>query len=124
MPYKNREDRLACQRRNYAKNAEKVRLGVQTHKKSKKQEWVEYKKTLSCIKCGQTHPAALDFHHVVRSKDNNKVHKLLRNGAYLAIWDEIKKCVVLCANCHRIHHFDEHNEKKDKERRKKKKGSP
>jgi hypothetical protein len=49
----------------------------------------EYKKTLRCADCGQSHPATLDFHHLDPAKE------------------EIAKCVVLCANCHRIRHWNE-----------------
>lgn len=67
----------------------------------------EYKKTLSCIQCGQNHPATLDFHHVVRRPDNRKLRDLIQNGTKNSILEELKRCVVLCSNCHRIHHWNE-----------------
>jgi len=56
-----------------------------------------------CTKCGFTgHPSALHFHH----KDpNNK--KFSINSNKLLVSDrheEIKKCILLCANCHSIEH--------------------
>jgi len=121
MPYKEKEDRLAAQRKHYQKNKERVKAATKLHRASKKSEWLEYKKTLSCTQCGQNHPAALDFHHVVRSPENKKLHALLRSGAYKQAFEEIKKCLVLCANCHRILHYNEHHDKK-KARKKKNKG--
>lgn len=112
MPYKNKEAQLACQRKHYQNNKEAVKTANKIHRATKKSEWKEYKKTLSCVQCGQNHPATLDFHHVVRSPDNKKIHALIRNGAYAAILEEIKKCAVLCANCHRILHHDEYHDKK------------
>jgi len=76
------------------------------------QKWREFKSTLKCVHCGFSHPAALDFHHVVKSKTNRRVHVLLRNYAYKALEEELKKCIVLCANCHRIHHHEEYLKKK------------
>lgn len=107
MPSKDKEARLASQRSHYARNREKVRAAVNARRKNKRQEWHEYKKTLSCIKCGFNHPAALDFHHIVKHPDNKKIFSLLSQGARTQLWEELKKCVVLCANCHRIHHHDE-----------------
>ena len=56
-----------------------------------------------CVDCGyRGHPAALDFDHV------NPATKLFNiSSRYLCVaWDrmleEISKCVVRCANCHRI----------------------
>jgi hypothetical protein len=56
-----------------------------------------------CSRCGfDEHPAALDFHH----RDDEE--KLFSIGAgpcqysWAKILEEIAKCDVLCANCHRI----------------------
>jgi len=35
-----------------------------------KERWQQFKTTLSCTKCGESHPATLDFHHVI--KENKK----------------------------------------------------
>jgi len=56
-----------------------------------------------CERCGYDgHPAALQFHH----KDpTNKTFQL--NSNKLLTKDrnkEVKKCILLCANCHSIEH--------------------
>jgi hypothetical protein len=58
-----------------------------------------------CAVCGySSHPAALDFNHIHGDKAFNvsqdpkvAMHKLL---------SEIDKCEVLCANCHRVHTYE------------------
>ena len=62
-----------------------------------------------CVKCGFSDPRALDFHHLDPS---TKVRRAACGfaGVYSSlnsVWDEAKKCEVLCANCHRIHHAEE-----------------
>jgi hypothetical protein len=122
MPFKNKEEKLAYRRKWYAKNAKSVIKRVGQYKKLKKDEFIAFKKTLSCVKCGQNHHATLDFHHVVKSPDNKKIHNLTQNFNFKEVHEEIKKCIVLCANCHRIHHYDEHQEHKKQKKKKKKKG--
>lgn len=107
MPYKDPEKRRASNRRSYAKNSEKVKKKTSEKRKQYKRQWAEFKSRLSCICCGESHPATLDFHHVVPHKDNRKVHKLVADGAFAAAIEELKKCVVFCSNCHRIYHYDE-----------------
>ncbi len=58
---------------------------------------------LSCADCGTAHPAVLEFHH----NDPSKKEGLIAWMARKAIEKEAKKCTVLCANCHRIRHWDE-----------------
>ncbi len=99
----------------YEKNKKRCIERVADAKKKYRAEWASFKETLSCTVCGENHPATLDFHHVIRSPDNKKVHRLVGNGSYKKAIEEIKKCVVLCANCHRKHHYEEAQMKKGAE---------
>ena len=107
MPAKSIERRRETNRKHYANNKEKVYAKTSAYRKLNKTKWAEYKATLSCVKCGQNHPATLDFHHVIRLPTNRKIYELAAGGAWKLIAEELKKCIVLCANCHRIHHYDE-----------------
>jgi len=62
-----------------------------------------------CILCGfNQYAAALDFHHINDSnKENNVSSRNLLRMSIAKIMDEVSKCVVLCANCHRgVHSQD------------------
>jgi len=68
----------------------------------------EYKATLDCIRCGENHPACLDFHH----RDPGQKSFRISSFGYMGwskdrILAEIAKCDVLCANCHRKLHYEE-----------------
>lgn len=56
-----------------------------------------------CADCGNTHPAVLEFHHL---NPNIKENDIGRMTSRRKILEESKKCVVLCANCHRIRHWN------------------
>ena len=93
----------------YQKNKEKIKARTYATKKKKRQEYNEWKSTLSCVQCGFSHSAALDFHHVIKKPDNRRVNELVRSGRFKAAYKEAtERCIVLCANCHRIHHWNEH----------------
>lgn len=60
----------------------------------------EYLRDKSCSTCPESRVACLDFHHL-RDKEFNiseKIGKL----SWVRIINEIQKCEVICANCHRI----------------------
>ena len=109
MPYKDEEVRkrknAQYSREHYIKNREVLIIKNQERRKKQREEWYAFKSTLKCSKCGFSHPAALDFHHVDRT-NHKSVFKLAKDGCYKAAMEEIKKCIVYCANCHRIHHHD------------------
>ena len=111
MPYKDpevrRQKHKEYSRRHYEKNKATVIAKSGVRRIGFKKIWEEFKKTQSCINCGFAHPAAIDFHHVEYHPDNKKLYKLLHNRSFQAALEEVKKCVPLCANCHRIHHHDE-----------------
>lgn len=70
-------------------------------------EWRAFKATLSCTVCGESHPSALDFHHVIK-ENKQSVAKLISGYQYARARKEVtEKCIVLCANCHRKLHSEE-----------------
>jgi hypothetical protein len=72
-------------------------------------EWYrELKKTLRCSKCGENHPATLEFNHRDPSEKVKEVSIMVARGwGKRKILKEIEKCSILCANCHRIMHWEE-----------------
>ncbi len=57
-----------------------------------------------CIRCGfNENPATLDFHHTDSSTKEGTIASFANRSAAW-VQAEIKKCIVLCANCHRIEH--------------------
>ena len=99
----------------YQANATRLKKANIDRKRITKEKWVLFKSTLKCTNCGENHPAALDFHHVEKHPDNRHVYNLTANGAYKKAAKEIEKCIVLCANCHRKVHYEEHKKKKEAE---------
>ena len=70
---------------------------------------LEIKKTKYCVRCGNNDFRVLDFHHI--KEKSIGISQIQR-----AKWSnertlkELEKCEVLCANCHRIHHYEEKNQ--------------
>lgn len=71
-----------------------------------RQELLNIKRRLACKHCGFDDHRALDFHHRDPKEKEFNVGDALRRGRSLnTLQQEIKKCDVLCANCHRIEHY-------------------
>ena len=77
----------------------------------KKQIVQDIKSSCKCAKCGDSRGYVLDFHHVDPKEKENTVARMTSNNYRLdKVYDEIEKCAVLCANCHREFHYLEENE--------------
>jgi transcription elongation factor Elf1 len=89
----------------YRKNA--VKRQEQNKKwKMKVRKWYQdYKKTLKCEKCNETHTTCLEFHHV-KGKDGTISNMVSGGYSVDRIKKEMAKCIVLCANCHRKEHYE------------------
>ena len=85
---RNREAKLAYQKNRYAE----MRKIFNT-----------WKETLICSQCDETDTACLDFHHCDPSGKDGKVANMLTKSMRLAA-NELNKCIVVCANCHRKIH--------------------
>jgi transcription elongation factor Elf1 len=108
-PAKRREYHRRYMQEWYRKNAA-IQVERNRQRRKKIRAWfVELKATLKCARCGENHPATLEFHH---SDPQTKDLSL-----YEAVWShdwgkarilaEVAKCTILCANCHRKHHWEE-----------------
>ena len=121
MPYKNprvaKEKNKIYQKKWYLKNKNTHKISRAAHRRKAKAKWRAFKKSLSCTFCGIKHPAVIDFHHINR-KEKRSVNRLVRNNAFKKAYEEVKKCIPLCANCHRILHYEEYLEKVSKKSKK------
>jgi hypothetical protein len=115
MPYRNPKDPAnvdkarESRRAWYYRNKEKAKKRTRAHLADKKKWLAEYKATLKCEQCEESHPACLEFHH--RDKDQKEI--TISQAICYAGWgvervlEEIRKCQVLCANCHAKLHWHE-----------------
>lgn len=91
----------------YKKNTQKYKNRNNKGRAKIKKWFQDYKKTLSCLNCTENDVACLDFHHTDPTTKSAHVGKLANAGSINKLKEEITKCVVLCANCHRKLHYYE-----------------
>lgn len=59
-----------------------------------------------CCVCGYSRcEKALEFHHLDSSVKTRTVSQALSSFGYAKALEESKKCVLICANCHRELHY-------------------
>lgn len=90
----------------YAKNRDRML----EHQKKKYKElssiFQDWKGTLSCTRCGENDISCIEFHHVDEvQKEGNIIHMVPKG--IKSVLRELKKCIVVCSNCHsKIHHYN------------------
>src|SRR5258708_29273690 len=93
-------------RKHYLKNRA-ARIADKNARKKRNADYIrEYKRTHLCSICGESEPCCLDFHHTDQSQKSDVLGRMAHRGRGLKfIIEEIAKCEILCANCHRKFHF-------------------
>ena len=51
--------------------------------------------------CGESDPVVLEFDHVTDDKRNSVANYVRSGRSWNLIFNEVQKCEVRCANCHR-----------------------
>ena len=106
----NREEYNKTRREWYRKNAKSERKRLRKSNKKREAEriiwWEEYKSSLKCSKCLENHPGCLEFHHKNSEEKEHNVANMIKSYSKSKILEEIKKCDILCANCHRKLHYE------------------
>ena len=80
--------------------------------REKKDTIQELKSWSKCAKCGEDRGYLLDYHHIDPSQKFDNIARMASNSYKLStVYEEIKKCVCLCSNCHReFHYFEKHKQ--------------
>ena len=106
MPYKDIEKRSASGRRTYSKHGHKykgrVRRSLNEYRERKRLLLRRLALFKGCLVCGykRSHHA-LCYHHVDASTKLMEVSRIANeNYGWQKLRTEIRKCVVLCMNCH------------------------
>jgi len=88
-------------------NTEKVNIKARFLKQERQQWLIDYKKQCQCEACGESRWFCLDFHHTDPESKKIAINEMISRKYNLKrIQEEMGKCVLLCANCHRHLHFD------------------
>jgi hypothetical protein len=102
-----KECRKLYHKNHYNLNKETYRKQAKNFMNGIKEWFINIKKELKCSKCGEDRWWVLDFHHTNPKMKDNDVRTLVQRGNKKKILEEIDKCEVYCANCHRdFHHFN------------------
>lgn len=109
MPYADPEKRKAYHREYYRAYYHRRKDIYKKSRAKSKQANVaiidEFKLSNGCKVCGyDTDPVALDLHHRSDDKILNVSTMAARHYRQQVVVEEMSKCDVLCANCHRILH--------------------
>lgn len=73
--------------------------------REKNKRFIARIKRLGCSKCSEKSPECIDFHHLDKTTKYKELAWLVQKGYRLeVIKTEIRKCIRVCANCHRKIH--------------------
>lgn len=69
-------------------------------------EFQAYKEKMGCKDCKVRYPHfVLEFDHRPGVKKVDIIYRVLRKHGRDAAWKEVKKCDVVCANCHKTREY-------------------
>ena len=100
--------RKAYHRKHYLENKQSYIDKAAAHHKITTDKFKEFKSTLKCENCNEKRWWVLDFHHIDKSTKDFNIAQT-RGYSWKKLMNEISKCKVLCANCHRDLHYQEQN---------------
>lgn len=93
--------------RNHYRENKEYYINKNERLKDRNKKFMEKVKSFSeCCRCGEDHPACLEFHHVDPSNKKHNVSEMIGNTSSIeSIKEEIRKCEIICANCHKKYHY-------------------
>jgi uncharacterized OB-fold protein len=102
--------RIRTQRRHAGRST--PTMGVPRKLERKRRDWREHARMLDslrdtrCADCGgRFPPCAMDFDHRDPQAKRSAVTRMIGRAGTSRILDEVAKCDIVCANCHRLRTF-------------------
>lgn len=103
------EDKTQAMKDWYERNKKEHKQNIKQNKKERVEWFKTQKSDWVCDECGEKRLPTLQFHH---TPDNNysKSPRVMAGEGYAktTIKKELEKGRVLCANCHRMIHSEDH----------------
>lgn len=91
--------------KDYKKNKEAYLFRSKLQKERNKVLFKEYIKGKCCSKCGDEREYVFDFHHLNPKDKKYNISDVKASGTPKRLKEELKKCIILCSNCHRELHY-------------------
>lgn len=104
MPYKDLDKRRECNKRYYDRH-KKLYYNKNLKRRRMLMSFINTLKDKPCKDCGVKYPSyVMDFDHRDSSQKTSSVSHMatLHYASRTKILEEIDKCDLVCANCHRI----------------------
>lgn len=110
MPYKDVDKQRAAQHEWYLKNKAQVKEANRGYRRKLKEEVRALKESGQCADCGKQYPHfVMEYDHLPGSEKVAVISKMANTHSRLRVLQEIAKCDLVCANCHRYRTFQRSN---------------
>lgn len=104
MAYKDKNDQKLFVKKHYEENKDLYKQRAKAHNivaRKRNREYVnEYLRNNPCVDCGESDIIVLDFDHL-QDKEQNISTAINKPWSLKKLKEEIAKCEIRCANCHR-----------------------
>lgn len=108
MPYKDKQKQLEAQRQHYKQHKDDYKFRRSAYRERNRRFLYRVKSMRGCEVCRESHPATLSFHHIDRQhKDGVLAEAVGARWSLARLKQEVRKCQVLCQNCHSKKHYEE-----------------
>ena len=105
MPYADKDQQKKAQQDHYLNNKSDYITRNQMRRYERKNWFKSYMSGKACTNCNESAFECLDWHHLDPTKKKWNVSRMLNEfRSKEQILEEISKCILLCANCHRKLH--------------------
>jgi len=105
VAYLDPDDQKRCAARHYQRNKKKIKARAVEHNRKARERnrlfLCHYLKEHPCVDCGEDDMLVLDFDHVRGKKRDNVAGLAAKPVSLSVLEEEVAKCDVRCANCHR-----------------------